>query len=288
MSINPCRTKYPILLIHGIGSQDSLLGIEYFGRIPSFLAKNCEVKIFQGGQDAFGTIELNAVKLIDTILNITDHNGYGKVNIIAHSKGGLDTRYMLHLTETTPFNGKTMLSRIASFSTLATPHRGTVLADYLFEVLTPGAEAVIEPILTAFGRLQGDSSHADAKASLLQLRNFEIAKLNKEMGDLETGFPGLYAQSWATQITGAISDPIFKAASMVMNQLDAGPNDGVVEVASAKYGHFRGTLGSGFFGGVSHMAIVDRAQVVTPGITPGFDPRAFFKSILVDLKAKGF
>lgn len=52
----------------------------------------------------------------------------GKVNIIGHSKGGLDTREMLYLYPT-------MKDKIASITTMATPHRGTALADWVF---TPG------------------------------------------------------------------------------------------------------------------------------------------------------
>jgi triacylglycerol lipase len=49
-----------------------------------------------------------------------------KVNIIAHSMGGLDSRHML-------FNGRNsnkIHARIASLTTISTPHAGTTFADW--------------------------------------------------------------------------------------------------------------------------------------------------------------
>ncbi len=97
--------------------RDKLLGISYFNRIPKYLSDKCKVAIFFGNTDAFGQGEDNADQLRKTIINLTDNLGYGKVNVIAHSKGGLDIRFMFYRNNGTEFDGRTLNDRVASFTT---------------------------------------------------------------------------------------------------------------------------------------------------------------------------
>ncbi len=288
ISSTTCETQYPILLVHGVALRDKLLGISYFNRIPKYLSDNCKVPIFFGNTDAFGLGEDNADQLKKTIINITDNLGYGKVNVIAHSKGGLDMRFMFYRNNGTEFDGRTLNDRVASFTTLGTPHRGSVLADYLFEKISANGEDLLDKVLTVFGRIIGDSNHTDPQGALDLLTRKSMEKWNATMGDLEKGIDGVYCQSWAGFISGAISDPVFFSTSSIMAQQGSPVNDGAVEEPSAIYGNYRGTVGSGMIGGVSHMALVDKAQLITNGVTPGFDPRVFYQKILSELSERGY
>ena len=49
--------------------------------------------------------------------------GCGKVNIIAHSKGGLDSRYAISKLGSDKY--------VASLTTINTPHHGCLFAEYL-------------------------------------------------------------------------------------------------------------------------------------------------------------
>ena len=85
-----CATKYPIVLIHGAGFRDLKWPV-YWGRIPSRLEAR-GARIHYGLQDCWASVETNARAIAARIAEITEQTGCGKVNIIAHSKGGLDAR----------------------------------------------------------------------------------------------------------------------------------------------------------------------------------------------------
>ena len=116
--------KYPILLVHGMGFRD-YKGISYWGRIPKMLEKmGCQV--FFGNQDSNADIETNGNHLVQRILQILEETGAEKINIIAHSKGGLDTRYAISKWNL----GK----KVASLTTISTPHHGSKTMDLLMKL----------------------------------------------------------------------------------------------------------------------------------------------------------
>src|SRR4029077_17462145 len=67
-------------------------------------------------------------QLLQQIEFIAASTGAGKVNLIGHSEGGLDSRYVMAVRP----------DLIASLTTVATPHLGADLADFLADNLTPG------------------------------------------------------------------------------------------------------------------------------------------------------
>ena len=85
------KLKYPIILVHGIGAKDSGL---FWGRIPKKL-ENLGLKVFLGDTDSWGSIENNANFLKSTVDRVLVECKCDKVNIIAHSKGGIDSRYLI-------------------------------------------------------------------------------------------------------------------------------------------------------------------------------------------------
>ena len=86
-------TKYPIILVHGIAIRESKI-IKAFGKIEESLI-SAGHDAYTSEHDAFGSIENNAAQLKKTILDILARTGSEKINIIAHSKGGLDAKYMI-------------------------------------------------------------------------------------------------------------------------------------------------------------------------------------------------
>ncbi len=78
-----CRTRYPIVLIHGAGFRDLKWPV-YWGRIPSRLEAEGAV-IRYGLQDCWAGIETNAEVIAKRIREITEEIGCEKVHVIAHS-----------------------------------------------------------------------------------------------------------------------------------------------------------------------------------------------------------
>ncbi|MGM0452350.1 MAG: alpha/beta fold hydrolase [Thermodesulfobacteriota bacterium] len=276
-----CATQYPIVLVHGIALSDSTLGYNYFGRIPNYLRSH-GARVEGGGQNAWSDNADNGKQLREKILRVCDAYGVDKVNVIAHSKGSLDTRAMFK-------DYPQMADRVASFTSIASPHRGSVLADMLFEAVPDDVEPYVGSMIDVIGLiLQGDDS-PDSLAAGKQLTRAEMEAFNDECGDIDSGIPGVYCQSYGARIKGVVPDLALQASSTAMELGGESPNDGAVWTESTPYANFKGIeSGASWCGGVTHFGIVDRGILIFPGYTPGFDARAFYRDIVADLKDRGY
>lgn len=279
-----CSTQYPVLLLHGVALGDSFLGFNYFGRIPNHL-RTYGADVEFGEMDAWSDSQDNAAQIKAKINWMLTHYGVSKVNILAHSKGGIDTRAMI-------MDDPTMASKIASFTTLATPHRGSVLADIGMGILTgSGLLPYVARTLNVIGMMTGDES-SDSEAGGRQLTLGEMATFNADMqtalgyNDLNSGINGVYCQSYAGAITGIVCDVVLQATGVAMVIGGESPNDGAVWVDSAKYANWKGVQSG--WGGLTHFGIVDRGILIFPGYTPGFSARDLYKDIVADLKNRGY
>ena len=144
-----CSTRYPLLLVHGVGFRD-LRYFNYWGRIPRELARY-GADIYYGNQEAFATVVYNAGDIYRKIQEICRETGCEKVNIIAHSKGGLDSRYAISRLGAAPM--------VASLTTINTPHRGCRFVDYACRLPDGLYRAIAGVFDLWFGRF-GDS-HPD-------------------------------------------------------------------------------------------------------------------------------
>lgn len=122
-STDALALKYPVVLIHGATMKGARLQIgidlgDYFQRLANHLKKVGvnELEIVELPTDA--SIEERAAVLKTILIN----KYYGRmINLIGHSLGGLDARYLATSLE---------YSRIASITTIGTPHHGSPLASW--------------------------------------------------------------------------------------------------------------------------------------------------------------
>jgi triacylglycerol lipase len=113
------RTVHPIVLAHGWGGIDRIgpfpLGYSYFRGIPDGLRQAGHV-VHVARVPPTASIDLRAAALARQV-RLLD----ARVNIIAHSMGGLDARLAIARYG--------LGDRVASLTTIGTPHHGTPLAD---------------------------------------------------------------------------------------------------------------------------------------------------------------
>lgn len=228
-------TKYPIVLVHGIAIRDSKI-LRAFGKIEKKL-REAGYNAYTASTDAFGTIENNANQLKDFILKILEHTNAEKVNVISHSKGGLDTKYMIA--------NLGMEDKIASFTTLCTPHKGSLIATKIWSLPSP-IKKIMAFFVNIFYKVIGDKN-PDSLKVCEQLKA-------KEESDSVIYSDKVYCQSYSTKITKKRDCLLMAIPMAVYNKAEGVENDGVVSVESAKFENYRGEC---LDESVSHTQIID-------------------------------
>ncbi|MCP5205639.1 MAG: triacylglycerol lipase [Hahellaceae bacterium] len=115
---NYTKTKYPIVLVHGMFGFDSLAGIDYWYRIPSEL-RDDGAKVFVVQVPALNSTEARGEALLPQVEQLAAI--YGKVNLIGHSHGGPTSRYIAHVRP----------DLVASVTSVGSPHKGSPVADFI-------------------------------------------------------------------------------------------------------------------------------------------------------------
>ena len=270
-----CNLKYPLLMVHGMGFRDRK-HLCYWGRIPKALESE-GANIFFGHQDAVGSVEGNAdtiAKSLDEVLRIT---GADKVNILAHSKGGLESRYLVN-------HG--YHDKIASITTIDTPHHGSNTVDFFMRAPKWLVKAAAKGN-DLWMWLLGDK-HPDSMGCFDILTTKTAAKFNLDNPAPED----IYCQSYAFKCTGAFSDSVFCLTYPLVKRFD-GDNDGMVSTASAHWVNFKGVHTSPARRGISHADVVDLRRRKFTSRKPGSDDEVsdivvFYLNIIRELKQMGF
>lgn len=264
-----CHTRYPLLLVHGVFFRDFRF-FNYWGRIPYALKQNGAV-LYYGSQQSAASVASCGQELAERIRAIVQETGCEKVNIIAHSKGGLDSRCAISACGASPY--------VATLTTINTPHRGCIFADYLLEKIPEKVQRSVARKYNAALRKFGDadpdflSAVRDLTASACNLRNEKLPD-----------HPDVYYQSVGSQMNQASSGrfPLNMAYPLVRH-FD-GANDGLVSMESARWGENFIELVTPKGRGISHGDMIDlnRENI------PGFDTREFYVNLVADLKNKGY
>lgn len=262
-----CRTRYPLVMVHGIGFRD-LRYFNYWGRIPAELMRN-GATVYYGNQEAFGTIVYNAEDIRKRIFQVLEETGCGKVNIIAHSKGGLDARYAVSKLGMAPY--------VASLTTMNTPHRGCRFVDYACR-LPDGLYRLVAACFDRTFRRFGDRN-PDFYTSTHQFATGESERFNAEVPDS----PQVYYQSYTSKMKHPWSHMLLSIPYCMIRPLE-GENDGLVSVESAKWGEFKGVFSNTRTRGISHGDIIDLKREDYKN----FDVLETYVRIVKELKENGF
>lgn len=263
-----CATRYPLLLVHGVFFRDSR-HINYWGRIPAALSAN-GATIYYGNHQSASSVAGSATELARRIQEIVDTTGCGKVNIIAHSKGGLDCRYAIIRLG--------MANMVASLTTINTPHRGCLFADYLLQKCPESTKQFVARRYNGALRLIGDQN-PDFLAAVTDLTSTACQRLDTDL----KGAPEVYTHSVGSRLNHAMGGRFPLNFSYSLAGHFDGPNDGLVSVDSSRWGDNYTFLSVRGKRGISHADMIDlnRENI------QDFDVREFYVNLVHDLKARG-
>ena len=239
----------------------------YWGRIPKELIKN-GAKIYYGHQEACATVETNSELIRKKILEIIEETGCEKVNIIAHSKGGLDSRYAISKLG--------MEDYVASLTTVGSPHRGsqvTDLANKLPDSFYRRVAGFVDKKFKGFG-----DNDPDFYTVCHQLNTSYAEEFNRTVPDSDK----VYYQSYASVMKYPFSFNFLGFTHLLLSRY--GRNDGLVTEESAKWGNFKGVYETKYIRGISHGDTIDLKREDYRG----YDPREEYVKMVAELKEMGF
>ncbi|PYG90191.1 triacylglycerol lipase [Ruminiclostridium sufflavum DSM 19573] len=231
--------RYPVLLVHGAGFEDTYCKEDKpasWGSIPRHL-KSKGIRVFFGNTKAWAPIEENAQILKNNIIFYRENFIFDKINIIAHSMGGLESRYMISKLG--------MSDYVASLTTISTPHHGLKTIEALHDTIL--YKKIIEILATRYF-----GSYENFLKMSLNLKCSSCRSFNKEIADI----PAVYYQSYGADMKSVLHDPFLSVSYKIINYYD-GCNDGLVPVSSAVWGNYKGTFQSIKSKGLSHRDLID-------------------------------
>lgn len=264
-----CKTKYPLLLVHGVFFRDSNY-LNYWGRVPNELENN-GATIFYGEQESAASVGTCGQQLSQKIQGIVSATGCKKVNIIAHSKGGLDARHAITHEGAAPY--------VASLTTINTPHQGCDFVDFLLE---KAPEGMVNGIANTYNQTLeklGDKS-PDFITAVQELTGQNSFAFNQTTPNVDT----VYYQSVGSIIKKAKGKKFpLRFSYLFVKNFDR-LNDGLVALDSMEWGQSFTPIILKDKNGISHADMIDlyRENI------DGFDVREFYVSIVHRLKEQGY
>jgi len=206
----------PIVLVHGLfGFNQLTLGglkiTDYFRLIPGALRQEGHAVPDPPQLNPAGSIAERAQDLKDYLQDANRIDVFDKkVHIIAHSMGGLDSRFMISKLG--------MANRVVSLTTIGTPHHGTSIAD----IVVAGAN----PILTQFMEHLG----VDVEG-LFDITTDACRRFNEDVPDApDVPYFSIAGKFEPPRILG-VPQGLFGVTHDILANTE-GANDGLVSVAS--------------------------------------------------------
>lgn len=306
-NFTPASAANPIVLVSGI---DSTATFDWNPRIKGAGIFHLKVRSWattrERSEDLWLSIEALRARL-----------GGKKLNLICYAVGGLDCRFIASPNGLLkgPAHAR-VLEAIASITTIATPHRGTRVAEAAISAIQSGTAS---DLLQAFVGSSVTTQVPDDAQLLRTLQGLTLASLeafNKEITD----DPAIVYQSWAgvshvlaksstkseelirlhcTGPDGALRFMRHAGTRDAMNELlwmtspfstithgengkvVTSPSDGMVSVASARWGEFQGCIPA------DHYDVIGQIAHTTRDPLTGFDAARFYPYVAARLAERG-
>ncbi|GHV52109.1 hypothetical protein AGMMS49579_08860 [Spirochaetia bacterium] len=258
------QLKYPVILVHGLVGHNKEEDADNWGRIPEVLRRQ-GVDLYFGNTEGMGTYESNAAILKNRIEEVLLKTNKEKVNIISHSKGGLDSRYLIWRYD---FGDK-----VASVTMISTPHHGWEFADFLYKesIAHPGlGKSTLKRYSRLYGKKEQDVYDVIYQLTTESMRGFNVIVQPDEK---------VFYQTYYSTMKNAFDDFKYSYAFSYIKNI-SGKNDGLVSEKSVQWG----TDCFEIEGGISHNEIVDVKKRKISGV----DIPLIYINIVKKLSEKGF
>lgn len=284
------KTKYPLVFAHGMGgwirAGTDELGVDYWYQILPDLARN-------GGQvwatrvSPFNASEVRGEQLLQQVDEIIALTGKAKVNLLGHSHGGHSIAYVSNVAP----------EKVASATAIASPLKGSKVADYIISVQGTALEQPIVDVVNFVSKMlvwaQGIDPNNFPHDSLAAGKSLSLAGSATFQTKYPLGMPKTTCGEGAA-IEKGIRFYSFGGNGTVTNLLDPdmllgvtapltdpkGDNDGLVSRCSAKYGK---TLRDDY--NWNHLDAINQFFGLTATFAP--DPVSVYRQHANRLKLQG-
>lgn len=249
------RLKHPIVLVHGLGARHSYGPVEYFYGLSKIL-RDAGNEFYVAELTPWQTLEWRGKQLEAQIRRQFPNQ---KINLVGHSMGGLDARYVT--------SAMGVGEQVASVTTIGTPHGGSVMGDIAAGVIPDVAFKAVNGLLSFL-----DSS-GDGLRQITRQHASEV--LAGKLGDLP-GVGYFSATSAIPRNFARTALPMFWIPHRLLSRYE-GDNDGFVSVESARHGEHICTYPGDHYGQIGQFL----------GRSRGLDYLRFYREILGRLHREG-
>ena len=242
------KTKYPIVLAHGMGGFTKMFGlVDYFYGIPETLMSGGS-QVYTTKTSSFNNSEIRGEQLLQKVKTISAISGSPKVNLLGHSQGGIDVRYVAGVAP----------KYVASVTAISSPEQGSKTADAVMQTLSE--DSLVTKAVSVFLQLFGGVTDIGSGTSPTELNeqeawNTAVALSTDGAAQFNAKFPAAmptsycgqptntevngikyYSFSGVGQITNGI-DPSDYLLALTGTTFDNDPNDGLVSACSSRLGY---------------------------------------------------
>ncbi len=266
-------TRFPLVLLHGMAGWDKLLNVyTYFLGVEDDL-KGLGYDVHTTKVAMLNDTLWRATELETQLVQILTDTGARRLDLVAHSQGGLDARHFI--------SGMGHETDVALLATVSTPHQGSALADGMLGLLGDGiaTDLLAGFVNTVVGWIGGSENDV--------MKAFEVVTvpyMRDVFNPAHPDAPGVAYWSWNAESCRDLDadcrsthddEWIFPALVITYNvmmgcpndQIGCGPNDGIVPANSAIWGEWKGTL------------YADHWDEVGQFTTGSFDHKALYRRI---------
>lgn len=285
------KGPFPIVLLHGMGGfveTKGLVKVEMFTGVVDDLTKSGN-QAFQTLSPPFDTSEERAKMIAPQLEKILADTGAKKLNLVGHSQGGLDARVIASA------GGLGLGKKIASISTIATPHLGSGVADFALGITEKVPDGLIDKGSDFFlGIAEKRMSDLDNDPALrAQVTELSSPHMRDVFNPKYKDAPGVRYYSWAGRTNrqdGAgvcddgeqkndpedvrLASPNLIATAKLLENGEGKANDGLVTVENAKWGKFQKCVAT------DHNGFVVQSPL-------GFDVVPFYREVVARVRKDG-